>query len=291
MLIVAETNFPVTTDQTSGKGEPKAGYVKIFVFLSTWWIQLLLAVFAGLVAARFAHCPILQSADSNLGTSIYIPLLSILAAVFALGSSLLVGHTLQFVNNTAQEKASLYHRFRDVLYKLDDFLREQDADNLLVQMTRVISWELKKAQREEFPLLDWDKRLSGFEEAIDAHKKQEPESNLHLEIIEFLGDCEYVHNELAICWIKQLAAPILLRSAIKMLVLLSLLLLVLFVMLSLGRALPIEVHVGVPAFFVMTAILVSVELGLTVWRHVRDMTEESLRGGRAEKSKMDVAER
>ena len=37
----------MTADQTSEKGEPKAGYPKILVFLSTWWIQLLVAVFAG----------------------------------------------------------------------------------------------------------------------------------------------------------------------------------------------------------------------------------------------------
>jgi hypothetical protein len=232
----------------------------------------------------------LESADSASSTTVYIPLLSILAAVYALGASLLVGHTLQFVNNTAQEKASLYHRFRDVLYKLDDFLRAQDEDKLLVQTARATSWELKKAEREQFPLRDWEKRLVALGKAIEGYKKEEPESNLHLEIIGFLADCEYVHNELAICWIKQLVAPLLLRSAIKMLVLLSLLLLALFVILSLGHALPIEVQVAIPAFFVMAAILVSVELGLTVWRHVRDMTEESLSGGVGEKSMMDVVE-
>jgi hypothetical protein len=281
----------MTADQTSEKGEPKTGYPKILVFLSTWWIQLLVAVFAGLIAARVADCLRLQSADSASSATIYIPLLSILAAVYALGASLLVGHTLQFVNNTTQEKASLYHRFRDVLYKLDDFLRAQDEDKLLVQTARETSWELKKAQREQFPLRDWEKKLLALGKAIEEYKKEEPESNLHLEIIGFLAECEYVHNELAICWIKQVVAPLLLRSAIKMLVLLSLLLLALFVILSLGHALPIEVHVGIPAFFVMAAILVSVELGLTVWRHVRDMTEESLSGGTGEKSMMDVVER
>jgi hypothetical protein len=261
------------------------------VFLSTWWIQLLVAVFAGLIAACCADCLTpLQSADSASSTTVYIPLLSLLAAVYALGASLLVGHTLQFVNNTAQEKASLYHRFRDVLYKLDDFLRAQDGDKLLVQTARATSWELKKAERERFPLRDWEKRLLALGKAIEEYKKEEPESNLHLEIIGFLADWEYVHNELAICWIKQLVAPLLLRSAIKMLVLLSLLLLALFVILSLGHALPIEVQVAIPAFFVMAAILVSVELGLTVWRHVRDMTEESLSGGAGEKSMMDVVE-
>ena len=280
----------MTADQTSEKGKPKAGYPKILVFLSAWWIQLLVAVFAGLIAACFADRLTLESADSASSTTVYIPLLSILAAVYALGASLLVGHTLQFVNNTAQEKASLYHRFRDVLYKLDDFLRAQDEDKLLVQTARATSWELKKAEREQFPLRDWEKRLVALGKAIEGYKKEEPESNLHLEIIGFLADCEYVHNELAICWIKQLVAPLLLRSAIKMLVLLSLLLLALFVILSLGHALPIEVQVAIPAFFVMAAILVSVELGLTVWRHVRDMTEESLSGGVGEKSMMDVVE-
>jgi hypothetical protein len=280
----------MTADQTSEKGKLKAGYPKILVFLSAWWIQLLVAVFAGLIAACFADRLTLESADSASSTTVYIPLLSILAAVYALGASLLVGHTLQFVNNTAQEKASLYHRFRDVLYKLDDFLRAQDEDKLLVQTARATSWELKKAEREQFPLRDWEKRLVALGKAIEGYKKEEPESNLHLEIIGFLADCEYVHNELAICWIKQLVAPLLLRSAIKMLVLLSLLLLALFVILSLGHALPIEVQVAIPAFFVMAAILVSVELGLTVWRHVRDMTEESLSGGVGEKSMMDVVE-
>jgi hypothetical protein len=167
----------MAADQISEKGEPKAGYPKILVFLSTWWIQLLVAVFAGLIAACCADCLTpLQSADSASSTTVYIPLLSLLAAVYALGASLLVGHTLQFVNNTAQEKASLYHRFRDVLYKLDDFLRAQDGDKLLVQTARATSWELKKAERERFPLRDWEKRLLALGKAIEEYKKEEPKS-------------------------------------------------------------------------------------------------------------------
>jgi hypothetical protein len=265
-------------------------YVTVFADLSKWWVQLFLALIAGLLAVRFAHQLTLQANSGPIIVSVYLPLLSVLAAVFALGSSLLIGHTLQFVNNTAQEKASLYQRFRDVLYRVDDFLRDQDEHKRLVQTARATSWELKKAEREQFPLRDWETRLSALGKAIEEYKKEEPESNLHLEIIGFLTDCEQMHNELAICWIKQVVAPILLRSAIKMLVLLSLLLLALFVMLSLGRSLPLEVQVGVPAFFVMAAILVSVELGLTVSQHVRDMTEESLSGGRTENSKMDLVD-
>src|SRR5207244_1968420 len=100
---------------------------------------------------------------------------------------------------TAQEKASLYQRFRDVLYRLDDFLRDQDEDKRLVQTARATSWELKKAEREQFPLRNWETRLSALGKAIEEYKKEEPESNLHLEIIGFLTDCEQVHNELAIC--------------------------------------------------------------------------------------------
>jgi hypothetical protein len=71
----------MTADQTSEKGKPKAGYPKILVFFSAWWIQLLVAVFACLIAACFADCLTLESADSASSTTVYIPLLSILAAV------------------------------------------------------------------------------------------------------------------------------------------------------------------------------------------------------------------
>jgi hypothetical protein len=199
--------------------------------------------------------------------------------VFALASSLLIGYTLQFVNAAAQEKAWLYDRFRDVLYKLDDFLRGQDQSSALIQVSRVTSWELKRPRRRDFPSRDWERRVSKFMEEAEKHKKTQPQSNLHLEISAFLGDCESAHNEMAICWVKQLIAPLLVRSAIKMLILLCLLLVSLFTMLSMQGVLPLEVHVGVPAFFVMAAILVCVELGLTVWRHSREMTEESLSGG------------
>jgi ABC-type multidrug transport system fused ATPase/permease subunit len=284
---MAAKKSPMTTSaeaaKTVGPSQKRKWYVVSLVIVCKSWAQILIGLVAAALTAYFVAyriSPNTANCASLLGG--YIPLLSILAAVFALGSSLLVGHTLQFVNNTAQEKASLYNRFRDVLYRLDDFLRLQDQENPLIEMARIISWDLKRAEREEFPLQDWEKRLSGFEEAIEAHKKQETSSNLHLEIIAFLDDCEQVHNELALCWIKQLVAPLLLQSAIKMLVLLSSLLVALFLLISLTPQLSLYVQVGVPTFFVVAAILVSVELGFVVWRHVRDMTEESLSGFQAE---------
>jgi len=70
-----------------------------------------------------------------------------------------------------------------------------------------------------------------------------------------------------------------------MLILVCLLLVALFTALSQQGALSLAVNVGVSAFFVMAAILVCIELALIVWRHCRDMTEESLSGGLAEKTK------
>src|SRR6266478_3714911 len=131
--------------------------LKALFLLARWELQIILSLLAGLLAARFVGAITSQGVQwGYFGVSVYVPLLSVLATVFALASSLLIGHTLQFVNAAAQEKAALYHRYRDVLYRLDDFLRAQVQNDALIQAGRATSWELKQPERQDFPLRDWE---------------------------------------------------------------------------------------------------------------------------------------
>jgi hypothetical protein len=180
-------------------------------------------------------------------------------------------------------KHDLFFRFKTSLFEFDKFLKDYSAEDAIINEALALSWDLKFLKIDDFPLMDWDYRLTGWVGAMDAwnelegraqdRKSAAPENddpNLVNRILGFLGYLENIVNDIGIMCIRQIIAGRFIALVTKALVVLALLLVVLVVCYETGLPWLSPAIVATPVFFVTFAVFMLVEIAYHLHREDRE---------------------
>jgi hypothetical protein len=258
-------------NKTVAKPKRKVRWSFRFAFFFTHWRNQLLLTTGGAFLAGWLIPKASSSADllrlNDFQTHAIV--LGFIASILAFTATLMVTHVLQYLDSALTEKADSYFRFREILFKMDEFLRKQTATQL-VHEARSLSWELKKLRLEDLPLKDWGKRVESLTKEYQASLKQDKTTNLPLEIMGYITYCEEMLSTIGVSYVKQVVSTIFLEAAIKMFVFLGLVILTLLYFCFFFSDSTPGFRIGSLTFFSTGCLLLCYEFAARLYRHVAE---------------------
>ena len=208
-----------------------------------------------------------QSHDLKL-TAVF---LASIGSILALGASVSFGFLVFFLNQTNSRKHDLFYKFKGALFDFDSFLKGLPSNSPVVQESLSLSWKLKFVKFDEFPMRDWEDRLSSLVPHLKSNDDNQDDPNLSNKILGYLGYLEEIVSEIGLMCIRQIIAGVYVNIVIKAFSLIALVLLTLIITyLDLGPHVNLVIGVT-PVFFGVLACLLFVEIGWYLYRETDEL--------------------
>lgn len=192
-------------------------------------------------------------------------ILTSIGSIIALLTSVAFAFIVFFANQTNNHKHDLFFKFKSMLFDLDRFLRDYKPKLKIVQQTQAVSWDLKRLRIQDFPVLDWDAKLSHLLPLLkkgDSTTSKDP--NLSNKILGYLNHIEEIISEIGLLCIRQIISRIFVNLFLKALSLMGILLLTMLAgYLDISDSINIIVSAS-PIFFAVFECLLLVEIGFYI---------------------------
>lgn len=242
-----------------------------FFAQTKWQVAISFVLFlVALVRAYQIHRTGASLPDPHQATYV----LASIGAVLGLATSVAFGFVVFLVNQASSRKHDLYFKFKAGLFEFDKFLKEYPAGFTLVSESLALSWKLKSLKMSDFPILDWEERLSEVTEALEELDETTcGDPNLSNKVLGFLVYLEDIVSEIGILCIRQILAGVHVETVIKAFVTLGFLLLSLVLSYLISGAIPSAIIGALPVLFATMAALILFEIGWYLHREADELLD------------------
>ncbi len=193
--------------------------------------------------------------------------MGLLGSMLALTTSLSLGFIFQFTNTTNSKKHDLIWKFKSMLFDFDSFLQSYPDKLELISRCQELSWDLKSLKNDEFPILNWDERISNIKlEKLLENTKYDKDKNLPNKILGYLTVLEEIISEIGLMCIRQIICGVHMNRVIKGFSYIVILLIIFGITFYAQNDMVLFILSAAPIFFSILTILYFTELGLELYR-------------------------
>lgn len=200
--------------------------------------------------------------------------LASIGAILALSGSVSFAFVIFQINQANSRKHDLFQKFKVALFDFDRFLKDYDSSYPLIAESQAFSWELKFLRMQEFPLMDWDERLSDLKPHLERERgNYDGDRNLERKILGYVGYLEELVSEIGMMCIRQIIVGVYVGTVKKIFFFLAVLVtLIAASTMGLGQIGGAFLRIS-PVLFGVMAALMLLEIGWYLHRESKELLD------------------